>query len=341
MPALNSLCFSQNMSLQIQNTQPTNHLSTKPKALLQKLPMITTSDQFKEKVLCLELIGVNSGRALSLNPSLLIVTLDSINTIISFLQSKGIHQKDLGRIFGMCPKILTSSIKHDLLPVFQFLSRDLNVPTQNFRKAINKCPRLLVSSVRDQLKPSLLYLKRLGLKDIEALAYQDPVLLVSSVENTLIPKLDYLVELGFSRDDAVGMVVRCPGLFTFSVENNFKPKFGYFLKEMKGDLEELKGFPQYFAFSLDKRIKPRHKKVLESGVKVPLSLMLKSTNEEFNELIRWVHSKGVTKTGNGRTGEFFLVDLNYLNELLSETELHRVKSMGEPLGFDSDTVTTT
>ncbi|KAJ6377409.1 hypothetical protein OIU76_026393 [Salix suchowensis] len=122
----------------------------------------------------------------------------------------------------------------------------------NTQRAINKCPRLLVSSARDQLKPCLFYLQRLGFEDLEALAYQDPVLLVSNVENTLIPKLKYLESIGFSRDEAVAMVLRCPALFTFSVENNFKPKFDYFAEEMKGKLKELKGFPQYFAFSLDK-----------------------------------------------------------------------------------------
>ncbi|XP_042519698.1 transcription termination factor MTEF1, chloroplastic [Macadamia integrifolia] len=296
----NFLCFSSSPSssndqtVPLSNTQQASHLSTTktknlaPKILLSSSSPSEISVQFKEKILCLEIMGVDAGRALSLNPSLHTASLHSINSIISFLQSKGIHQKDLGRIFGMCPKILTSSIKDELVHVFQFLSQDLKVPDHNFRKVVNKCPRLLVSSVKDQLKPALFYLQRLGFKDLEALAYQDPVLLVSSVENTLIPKLDYLVSLGFSREDAVGMVLRCPGLFTFSVQNNFKPKFGYFVEEMGGSLEELKEFPQYFAFSLEKRIKPRHKEAVENRLKVvvPLAVMLKSTDEQFKELIR-------------------------------------------------------
>ncbi|XP_010275061.1 PREDICTED: transcription termination factor MTEF1, chloroplastic [Nelumbo nucifera] len=290
-----SFCFSPNNppSPLLPKAQLTNNLSTaKPRNPLQKLPLSSSLDQsnlsvqFKEKILCLEIMGVDSGKALSLNPSLHTATLHSIHSVISFLQSKGIHQKDMGRIFGMCPKILTSSIKHDLIPVFQFLSQDLCVPDHGFRKAVNKCPRLLVSSVRDQLKPALIYLQRLGFQDLEALAYRDSVLLVSSVENTLIPKLDYLVSLGFSREDAVDMVLRCPGLFTFSVENNFKPKFAYFTEEMGASLEELKEFPQYFAFSLENRIKPRHKELVECGVQIPLPLMLKSTDEEFGELLR-------------------------------------------------------
>ncbi|KAH7673826.1 Transcription termination factor mitochondrial/chloroplastic protein [Dioscorea alata] len=81
------------------------------------------------------------------------------------------------------------------------------------------------------------------------------------------------------------MVLRCPGLFTFSIENNFKPKFEYFAEEMSGTLEDLKEFPQYFAFSLEKRIKPRHQQLIQFGVYVPLSDMLKTTDEEFKDMI--------------------------------------------------------
>ncbi|TYI04889.1 hypothetical protein ES332_A10G050800v1 [Gossypium tomentosum] len=288
-----SLCISsQKPSFSPTNSQePNTHLPSKPKSLLHKHPLYSSAHhnlslQIKEKILCLEIMGIDSGKALSLNPSLHTTSLDSLNSIISFLQSKGIHQKDFPRIFGMCPQILTSNIKAELGPVFSFLSQDLNVPENNYRKVINKCPRLLTSSVRDQLKPALFYLQRLGFRDLEALAYQDPVLLVSSVEHTLIPKLKFLESIGFSTSAAKSMVLRCPGLFTFSIENNYKPKFEYFKEEMNGDLEELKAFPQFFAFSLEKRIKPRHIEAIKSGVKLPLANMLKSTDDEFKELLR-------------------------------------------------------
>lgn len=105
------------------------------------------------------------------------------------------------------------------------------------------------------------------------------------MQNTLIPKLDYLVGLGFSKKDAVEMVLRCPTLFTFSIENNFRPKFEFFEQEMDGKLAELRDFPQYFTFSLEKRIRPRHAEALKVGVKVPLPVLLKSTDEEFNDLL--------------------------------------------------------
>lgn len=231
-------------------------------------------------------MGVDSGKALSVNPDLRTATMESIHSIISFLHSKGIQQNDLPRILGMCPKILTSSIKSELSPVFDFLSHELQVPDRSFRKVINKCPRLLTSSVKDQLKPALFYLQRLGFKDLLALAYQDSVLLVSNVERTLIPKLKFLENLGFSKEETKDMVLRCPALLTFSIDNNFQPKFEYFSGEMGRKLEELKEFPQYFAFSLENRIKPRHMEVVQSGINMPLSLMLKSTDDEFRELMK-------------------------------------------------------
>ncbi|KDP38010.1 hypothetical protein JCGZ_04653 [Jatropha curcas] len=288
-----TLCFSTQKPTPTPSNsqQPNAHLSAKPKSPLHKHPLYTPlhtniSFQIKEKILCLEIMGIDSGKALSQNPSLHSASLDSIQSIISFLHSKGILQKDLARIFGMCPQILTSNIKTELNPVFDFLYHDLEVPENKFRRVINKCPRLLISSVKDQLKPCLFYLQRLGFKDLEALAYQDSILLVSNVEKTLIPKLKHLESLGFSKDETVGMVLRCPALFTFSVENNFKPKFSFFMEEMNGKLEELKAFPQYFAFSLENRIKPRHLEITQLGTKMALPIMLKSTDEQFRELLR-------------------------------------------------------
>ncbi|XP_020096063.1 transcription termination factor MTEF1, chloroplastic-like [Ananas comosus] len=249
------------------------------------LPFPDIPTPLKEKIISLEVMGVDSGRALSLNPALRTASPASVHAVVSYLQSKGLLFKDLARVLGMCPSILTADVRAHLSPVFAFLSRDLRIPGPDIRRVVNKCPRLLTASVRDRLRPNLLFLHRLGFTDQTALAYRDPILLVASVENTLMPKLDYLASLGLSRDEAAAMVRRCPGLFTFSIEKNFKPKYEYFAQAMGGSAGELKEFPQYFAFSLEKRIKPRHVKVVAKGVKMPLAVLLKSTDAEFEELL--------------------------------------------------------
>ncbi|PUZ36702.1 hypothetical protein GQ55_9G059500 [Panicum hallii var. hallii] len=264
---------------------PTTATSVSAATAALSLHLPELPSQVKDKILSLELMGVDYGRALELNPALRDAAPESIHAVVSFLQSRGLHFKDLGRVFGMCPSVLTASVRADLRPVFAFLSEDLGVPESAHRRVVVKCPRVLACSVRDQLRPALIYLRRLGFRDSRALALQDPILLVSSVERTLAPKLEFLAGLGMSRDDAVAMVLRCPALFTFSIDRNYKPKFEYLVEAMGGGVEDIKAFPQFFAFSLEKRIAPRHRAVEEAGVTMPLPDMLKATDEDFAEML--------------------------------------------------------
>lgn len=59
------------------------------------------------------------------------------------------------------------------------------------------------------------------------------------------------------------------------------PKFEFLTDVMGRTIEELKGFPQYFAFSLEKRILPRHLHLKERGVRVPLQRMLLWSDQRF------------------------------------------------------------
>lgn len=182
----------------------------------------------------------------------------------------------------MYPELLTSDPYDDIYPIFDFLINVVQIPFPDIRKAIIRCPRLLVSDPETQLKSAFRFLTELGFSGPNRLTAQTTVLLVSSVEYTLIPKIEFLVGLGFEYDEVRNLVLRSPGLLTFSVENNYVPKVEYFLKEMNGDLEEIKKFPQYFSFSLERKIRPRHRLLMELGFSMPLSDMLKVSDGEFN-----------------------------------------------------------
>ncbi|CAL5428821.1 unnamed protein product [Camellia sinensis] len=194
----------------------------------------------------------------------------------------GIDRSALGRIFDMYPQLLTCDPYSDLYPVFDFLLNHVNIPFPDIRESIIRCLRLLICSVDHQLRPALRFLENLGFVGKHSLTCQTTLLLVSSVENTLMPKLNYLHDLGFSYEEVLRMVLRSPGLLTFSISNNFGPKVEYFLKEMNGDLAQLKRFPQYFSFSLEGKIKPRHQLLVENGLSLSLSQMLKVSDGEFN-----------------------------------------------------------
>ncbi|KVH96222.1 transcription termination factor MTEF1, chloroplastic [Cynara cardunculus var. scolymus] len=246
-------------------------------------PLVTTDSglRFREKILYLKSLKVNPAKALHRNPNFRSTSLQSLKSVEKCLSSMGIERSEFGRIFDMFPQLLTCDPDTDLYSVFGFLLDDVGLHFFDIRKSILRCPRLLICSVEDQLKPTLWFLRKLGFMGSSKITSQTTMLLVSSVKSTLMPKLDYLMGLGFEYEEVANMVLRSPGLLTFSIENNFKPKVEFFLNEMKGDLGDLKKFPQYFSYSLEGKIKRRHRLLVDQGVSVPLWEMLKVSDGEF------------------------------------------------------------
>ncbi|KAH7570084.1 hypothetical protein ACOSP7_018014 [Xanthoceras sorbifolium] len=255
----------------------------KPSQQLSHLP--TTSDSgllFRQKLFHLQDLNVNPHKALHVNPDFRSTPLSSLLSLESFFLSLGLSRPALGRLLDMHPILLTSDIHADIQPIIDFLLLEVGIPSRDIPKSITRCPRLLVSDVIHQLRPTFDFLRELGFVGNNRINCQTTLLLVSSVERTFKPKIEYLNSLGFSDEEVENMVVRSPGLLTFSVDNNLIPKVEFFREEMKRDLEELKRFPQYFSFSLEKKIKPRHRALVEHGFKLPLSKMLKVSDGEFN-----------------------------------------------------------
>lgn len=94
-------------------------------------------------------------------------------------------------------------------------------------------------------------------------------------------KMGFLQEIGFSYEEAANVCTRLPAIFGYGVESNLKPKVEYLVEEMEREVEELKRFPQYFGFSLEKRIVPRHLHLKERGVRIPLNRMLMWGDDKF------------------------------------------------------------
>ncbi|KAL3627796.1 hypothetical protein CASFOL_028211 [Castilleja foliolosa] len=116
----------------------------------------------------------------------------------------------------------------DVYPIFDFLLHTVQLPFHEVRKSLIRCPRIPVSDPETQLRPTFQFLTELGFVGQSKLTSQTTLLLVSSVETTLMPKVVYLTELGFEYDDVRNMVLISPGLLTFSVKDNYKPKMEYF-----------------------------------------------------------------------------------------------------------------
>lgn len=253
--------------------------------------------RFRQKLLYLENLGIDSYKALDKNPKFRAASVDSIKSVERCLYSMGIERLAFGRIFDMYPELLTCNPYDDFYPIFEFLLNDVGMHFSDIRSSIIRCPRLLICSVDYQLKPTLCFLRKLGFRfgDRNAINRNTTKLLVSSVEGTFIPKIEYMQSLGFSYEEVVEMVLRSPSLLTYSIEKNFRPKLKYFLGEMKGNLVELKYFPQFFSYSLERKIKPRHQLLVKHGFSVSLPELLLVSDGKFTARLIEMRLRSISK----------------------------------------------
>ncbi|XP_068654731.1 transcription termination factor MTEF1, chloroplastic-like [Aristolochia californica] len=199
--------------------------------------------------------------------------------VVNFLKTKGLYETHFPRLSFLCPGIFHSDTD-DIESVFTFLSQELGASPEESSGLIYRCPKILLSSVDLCLRPTLHFLQEVGVKKLNSANTLNAHLLNTRVEK-LVEKIWFLESLGFSEQESTRVCARLPAIFGYSVENNLTPKFEYLVMEMERTLEELKAFPQYFAFSLKKRIVPRHLHLKERGVKVQLNRMLVWSDQRF------------------------------------------------------------
>ncbi|KNA12978.1 hypothetical protein SOVF_121050 [Spinacia oleracea] len=267
-----TVCFS--------HPRTSNYKSVSP---LPATTAIRFRTSYREKLTYLRFLGILDSNPKSTNvPSH--ETLDQILTIINYLKSKGFSDTDIPKLSTSCPKLFSSRLKPaDIGPVFSFLTTDVAATTHESCGLILCCPELLFSNVEYCLKPTLAFLTSVGL---ERLNY--PTNLNAHILNTRVSKLEakleFLRSIGFTNEESTKACARLPAIFGYSVENNMSPKVEYLLKGMQRSIEELKEFPQYFGFSLRRRIVPRHMHLMQRSVHISLKRMLFCGDEKFYEI---------------------------------------------------------
>lgn len=271
------------------NPPPKNHLPPSSKTTLispkpSPPPPISATNittQLQEKILYLDSFGIDLIPLLTVHPPLIYTSHSHIKSTISFLSTTiPLSPPALDRLISLCPEVLTLPLP-SIISTITFLLREAYVNSHHLRRVIHRRPRLLTSDVKTRLRPTLYFLQgTIGISEISKHTH----LLSCSVEEKFLPRIDYFHEkVGISYDDTILMFRRFPSLFCYSIKENLEPKFNYFVVEMGRDLKELVEFPQYFSFSLENRIKPRHLRCVEKGVCLPLPSMLRSSEKRFLE----------------------------------------------------------
>ncbi|GMH13437.1 hypothetical protein Nepgr_015278 [Nepenthes gracilis] len=170
---------------------------------------------------------------------------------VRFLQDMGIKEDAIGRMLVKFPPFLTYSLYKKIRPVVIFLLTRAGVARKNIGKVIAVAPELLGCSIAHKLDGNV----------------------------------KYFLSLGISVRQLGEMVADFPMLLRYNVEL-LRPKYRFLRRTMVRPLHDLIEFPRYFSYSLDERIIPRHKVLVENRINFKLRYMLGSTDEDFSRRVR-------------------------------------------------------
>ncbi|MCO5587706.1 hypothetical protein L7F22_041657 [Adiantum nelumboides] len=246
---------------------------------------------FQPAVSHLESLGVDPilmGKLFRRHPQLLKNRLN-FESKTSFLVNLGLEKKDLGKVIYNAPQLLGLSMDDKVQPAIQFLE-SLGITRSSLLKVIKRKPMILAHSIEMKLRPNTQFLEGLGINcdDIAKLVTRHPQLLTLSVEKNLVPTVAYLMQLSFNREEVASMVRKLPSLLGFSVVTVLQPKYSYLVEIMQRSPKELVKFPQFFSYSLEKRIIPRHQVLGDACHLHSLSSIYGCSDSEFEKkMYRW------------------------------------------------------
>eukprot|EP00193_Tetraselmis_chui_P006307 CAMPEP_0177762348 /NCGR_PEP_ID=MMETSP0491_2-20121128/6297_1 /TAXON_ID=63592 /ORGANISM="Tetraselmis chuii, Strain PLY429" /LENGTH=201 /DNA_ID=CAMNT_0019278397 /DNA_START=334 /DNA_END=936 /DNA_ORIENTATION=- len=117
--------------------------------------------------------------------------------------------------------------------------------------------------------------------DAKEVVMAQPQIFSYSVDNNLGPKLEYLRSLGVSEGGAIRVFRECPQVIGASLAA-MQAKVDYLRGEWGLSPADLTAYPQYLSFSLQDRIRPRHRFALyisAAGIPKPKDILLVSERQ--------------------------------------------------------------
>ncbi|TYI22964.1 hypothetical protein ES332_A06G134000v1 [Gossypium tomentosum] len=169
----------------------------------------------------------------------------------------GIRNKKFGRVIAKSPQLLLKKLQEFLQVVLFF--EGLGLDQETVGKLVSRCPEVFAANINTTLKKKVEFLAEFGISNdhLPRVIKKYPEVLVSDVNKTLLPRINYLMEMGLSRRQIALMIHRFPPLLGYSIEEVLKPKLNFPLNTIGKPAKDVVGYPRYFSYSLEKKIKPR------------------------------------------------------------------------------------
>lgn len=183
---------------------------------------------------------------------------------LRFLRDSGFTEDQVRKIVTRNPSILTLNVDRQLKPKIKFM-KTLGFTAQDFGKAISLGPGLFNCNIEKTLSPNIRYLQNLLGSEAafsKVFRWLPRVLITSNGPEVLEKRLKDLGSFGLLEDDIKETVRRNPLILTVSMDKVQK-LMDFFIHTAGLPSEFLLSCPQLLTYSLECRIKPRHK-VLKS-----------------------------------------------------------------------------
>ena len=213
---------------------------------------------------------------------------DNVKPTLNWLQQRlNVTEVQLGKLITKAPSILYLSIEENLEPKIDWLQKRLNLDNAQIGKLVRKLPAVLLLSIDDNLNPKLNWIQsRLDVNDaqLSKITRTLPSILGFSI-STLEPTLKWLQE-SLELDDAglTKLIVTQPSLLSQNIDTNLEPTLIFYI-DCIGESESkqlVTRIPALFAYSLEKRLKPRLEQAREAGLTIDVGCVqrIAMTTEE-------------------------------------------------------------
>ncbi|RAL39704.1 hypothetical protein DM860_003237 [Cuscuta australis] len=247
-------------------------------------------EEMNQKVAYLKEFGLSSedvGSLIASKPHLMGCSIEEKwKPLIKFFYYIGIPKRGMRRILVAVPTVFCIDLQNTIVPKVQFL-RDIGIRQDALGNVLVRFPRIFTYSLEKKIRPTVMFLlTKAGVsqRDIGKVIATRPELLGRDITNKLDPNVNYFLSIGISLRQLGEMIADFPAILQYNIDL-LRPKYQYLRRTMVRPLHDLVEFPRFFSYSLDERIIPRHKILVENNINFKLRHMLASTDEEFEQMV--------------------------------------------------------
>lgn len=249
-----------------------------------------TLEEMNQKVTYLKEFGLSAedvGRLLAFRPHLMGCGIgERWKPLVKYLYYLGVSRDGMRRMLVIKPMVFCFDLETTIVPKVRFF-QDIGVRDEGIANMLVKFPSLLTYSLYKKIRPVVIFLMtKAGVseRDIGKCLALGPELLGCSIGNKLEVNVKYFLSLGIKLHQLGAMIADFPMLLRYNIDI-FRPKYRYLRRTMVRPLQDLIEFPRFFSYSLEERIIPRHKIMVENRVNFKLRYMLACSDEEFNQKV--------------------------------------------------------